>query len=91
MIKFKNIMKGCGLKLAALFFIILFSTSSGHAAQNFIELQIPCEINSQVKAILPNNEVVELGQVLSLPIKTNWPAYTASKWCDDATVCASAV
>ena len=118
-------MKGCGLKLAALFFIINFCVIShpsvsyadtptsatplchsvtspltgatrisrgGEAIQErYIELQIPCELNAQVKAILPNNEVVELGQVLSLPIKTNWPAYTASKWCDDATVCASAV
>ena len=59
--------------------------------RNFIELRIPCKVDSEVKAIMPAGEVVTLGNVLMTPIKTNWPAYTASKWCEPSTVCASAV
>ena len=34
---------------------------------------------------------INLGKVLMTPSKTNWPAYTASKWSENSTVCASAV
>ena len=56
-----------------------------------LELRIPCEVGAEVQAILPNDEIINLGRVLMTPVKTNWPAYTASKWCENATVCASAV
>ena len=36
-------------------------------------------------------EVIQLGQVLTVPTATNYPAYTASKWASPSTVCASAV
>jgi hypothetical protein len=42
-------------------------------------------------ATLPNGTVTELGVVRALPVKTNWPAYTASKWGVPQTVCATAV
>ena len=84
---FNNIFKSCAL-CAALFFIC---AGLCYADTRYIELQIPCEVNSQVKAILPNGENIELGKVLLTPVKANWPAYTASKWCDDSSVCASAV
>ena len=79
----------CCVLCAALFFI--FCVGLCYADERYIELQIPCEVNASVKAILPNGESIELGKVLLTPVKANWPAYTASKWCDDASVCASAV
>ena len=42
-------------------------------------------------ATLPDGSVTELGVVRALPVKTNWPAYTASKWGTPQTVCATAV
>jgi len=33
----------------------------------------------------------ELGVVRALPVRTNWPAFTASKWAPHQTVCATAV
>ena len=59
--------------------------------REYIELRVPCEINSQVQAIMPSGEVINLGRVLMTPAKTNWPAYTASKWSEPSTVCATAV
>ena len=56
-----------------------------------IELQIPCEIGGVVKAVMPKGEIIELGQVEKVPVKTNWPAYTASKWADNSSVSATAV
>jgi hypothetical protein len=44
-----------------------------------------------VTAVLPDGSAVELGRVRALPVKTNWPAYTASKWGTPGTVCATAV
>ena len=35
--------------------------------------------------------VAELGAVRALPVRTNWPAFTASKWAPPQTVTASAV
>ena len=60
-------------------------------AENFIEIKIPCSENSEVKAFLPGGEIIPLGRVLMTPSKTNWPAYTASKWSGKSSVCASAV
>jgi hypothetical protein len=42
-------------------------------------------------AALPNGAAAQLGKVSALPVKTNWPAYTASKWGIPQTVCATAV
>ena len=70
--------------------ILLFSAVTSHA-ENFLELRIPCNVGKNVIAILPAGEVITLGRVLMLPAKTNYPAYTASKWCTPSTVCASAV
>ncbi|MCR5347984.1 MAG: hypothetical protein K6E38_09450 [Fretibacterium sp.] len=61
------------------------------ADQRMLELRIPCRAGENVSAILPDGGTVILGKVLMTPVKTNWPAYTASKWCAPATVCASAV
>ncbi len=68
---------------------VLFCTI-GEAKAKTLELRIPCEVGAEVQAVL-NNKTINLGKVLMTPVKTNWPAYTASKWCENATVCASAV
>ena len=60
-------------------------------SEKFIEIKIPCKKNSDVKALMPNGEIITLGKVLMTPSKTNWPAYAASKWSGNSTVCASAV
>ncbi|MBQ7220122.1 MAG: hypothetical protein IJS28_03995 [Synergistaceae bacterium] len=71
--------------------LILLLWSSCAYAESFIELRIPCIIGSNVKAVMPHGEILTLGQVLKFPVKTNHPAYTASKWAAPSTVCASAV
>ena len=75
-------------KIFALMFLLL---SSRACAESFIELRIPCSPGEQVTAIMPHGDTLRLGQVLMIPAKTNWPAYTASKWSSPSTVCASAV
>ena len=71
---------------------VLFCVScSCYASEKFIEIQIPCRVNESVKVIMPNGEIVMPGKVLMTPSKTNWPAYTASKWSTPSSVCASAV
>lgn len=70
-------------------FVLLIASSS--CAEVFMELRIPCSVNSHVKAVMPTGEIITLGKVMTLPTKSNWPAYTASKWCEPSTVCASAV
>ena len=76
--------------LVAVILVLSFSSCSWSSA-SFIELRIPCEVNAQVRAIMPSGEKVSLGKVLMTPVKTNWPAYTASKWSTPSSVCASAV
>ena len=76
-------------KFLILIFIIL-NASCAYAGK-FIELRIPCSENSEVTAKMPEGEIISLGKVLMTPVKINYPAYTASKWCEPSTVCASAV
>ena len=71
-----------------IFALLIFNTQIFAAT---LELQIPYEIGSVVKAVLPYGEVIELGRVEKIPVKTNWPAYTASKWAENSTVSATAV
>jgi len=78
------------MKKLLLIFMILFASCSW-AEEKFIELRVPCKENSEAEAILPDGEKISLGRVLMTPSKTNWPAYTASKWSEKSSVCASAV
>ncbi|MBR1439266.1 MAG: hypothetical protein IJ587_12110 [Synergistaceae bacterium] len=75
--------------ILALSLMIIIASSS--FAENFIEIRIPCNEGGEVTAKLPEGEVVSLGKVIMIPSKTNWPAYTASKWASPSTVCATAV
>ena len=78
--------------LAFLFSVCLFSACAGASEdEKFIELRVPCVVGAGVTAIMPDGESIALGKVLMTPVKTNWPAYTASKWCEPSTVCATAV
>lgn len=80
------------LSALLLIFLLLWKVVlPGAAEERFLELRIPCRVGGEAGALLPNGEIVPLGRVLRLPVKTNWPAYTASKWCEPSTVCASAV
>ena len=74
-----------------LMLMILLFSSCAFAEEEFIELRVPCKENSEVKAILPNGEEISLGRVLMTPSKTNYPAYTASKWGENSSICATAV
>ena len=79
-------------KFSAILFLLLISYCvPADSQENFIELRVPCHKNSEVQAILPHGEKISLGRVLMTPSKTNYPAYTASKWSDESSVCASAV
>ena len=71
--------------------LILLLCASCACAEGMLELRIPCTVGGQVTALLPNSQPAVLGQVLNVPAKTNYPAYTASKWASPSTVCASAV
>ncbi|MBR1486882.1 MAG: hypothetical protein IJ597_06470 [Synergistaceae bacterium] len=71
--------------------LFLFFSTSVFADEKFIEIKIPCIENSEVKATLPEGEEISLGRVLMTPSKTNYPAYTASKWGENSSVCATAV
>lgn len=60
-------------------------------AKEVLLLRIPFEKGAEVTATLPNGTRANLGVVRTLPSKTTWPAYTASKWGVPGTVCATAV
>ncbi len=77
--------------LLSVVILLLASCSCAYCDNNFIELRVPCEVNAQVTAVMPSGEVIKLGRVLMTPVKTNWPAYTASKWTEPSSVCATAV
>ena len=74
-----------------MFALVLLMWSACAYAEGMLELRVPCVVGEQVTAILPKGEALELGEVLAIPAKTNYPAYTASKWASPSTVCASAV
>jgi hypothetical protein len=61
------------------------------AAPRVLVLRVPFEAGAMATALLPDGSIAELGRVRALPVKTNWPAYTASKWGTPGTVCAAAV
>jgi len=69
-------------------FILLYPLYS-HAAS--VKIMIPCEKGKEAIAVVNDGKTYDLGKVLSLPEKTQWPAYTASVWGEESTVCASAV
>lgn len=71
--------------------LIFLLTVSESSAENFIVIRIPCIVGKNVTAELPGGEVISLGRVNMTPSRTNWPAYTASKWASPSTVCATAV
>ena len=77
-------------KILALVLIFMLYVSSAEA-EGIIELRIPCEIGSSVVVKMPSGEAITLGRVLMVPARTNHPAYTASKWSEPSTVCATAV
>lgn len=70
---------------------MLMHSGADAAERDFIELRVPCSAGGTASAVMPDGGSVQLGRVMMTPSKTNWPAYTASKWCAPATVCASAV
>ena len=78
--------------LAVLLFLALLALPArGADRRETLELRVPMKVGESVTALMPDGSEVTLGRVLMTPVKTNWPAYTASKWCAPATVCATAV
>jgi hypothetical protein len=71
--------------------IVLAAANGAENTERIIELRVPCRAGAEATATLPDGTAVTLGNVLMTPVKTNHPAYTASKWCSPATVCATAV
>lgn len=71
--------------------LIFALTVSASYAESLIVLRIPCKPGSEVTATIPTGEIIPLGHVRMIPVRTNYPAYTASKWASPSTVCASAV
>ncbi len=79
------------LVIAIVLLVMILGFAGDVRAEKFIELRIPCVKNSQVTAKLPSGEIINLGEVAQIPVKENYPAYTASKWAAKSSVCASAV
>ena len=78
--------------LAALLLLALLALPArGADRRETLELRVPMKAGENVTALMPDGREVPLGRVLMTPVKTNWPAYTASKWCAPAMVCATAV
>ena len=78
--------------LAALLLLALLALPArGADRRETLELRVPMKAGENVMALMPDGREVPLGRGLMTPVKTNWPAYTASKWCAPATVCATAV
>ena len=86
----ETIKKGC-LFVFLTFLCALSAPLSAFAERDVLELRIPCRVGESACAVMPDGSTVPLGTVRRLPVKTNWPAYTASKWGTPGTVCASAV
>ena len=59
-------------------------------AGDVLTLRIPFQEGAMATAEFPGG-VTELGAVRALPVRTNWPAFTASMWAPPQTVCATAV
>lgn len=77
-------------KLLIIIFMFMLRAECA-CCEDFIELRIPCAVDSQVTAVMPSGENISLGRVIRTPSRTNHPAYTASKWATPSTVCATAV
>ena len=68
--------------------LVLFCGAAG--ASDLMILRIPFQEGAMATAEFPGG-TAELGKVRALPVRTNWPAFTASKWAPPQTVCATAV
>lgn len=77
--------------LLFVFAVFALQAAPAKAEPRTLELRIPCRVGSEVQALLPDGSTVLLGKVVRVPVKTNWPAYTASRWARPSAVCASAV
>ncbi|MDR1917130.1 MAG: hypothetical protein LBQ58_11215 [Synergistaceae bacterium] len=55
------------------------------------EVMIPFEEGGVARAYLPDGRGFDLGRVVKLPLRTQWPSYTASAWGKPGAVTASAV
>jgi hypothetical protein len=84
-------MKATGTICVLLF--LAFSASSAFSMEggDSLLLRVPFEKGAMASVTLPNGTTAELGVVRTLPSRTNWPAYTASRWGTPGTVCATAV
>jgi hypothetical protein len=78
------------LKRVLFFFTALILCRGAAGANERLIIRIPFQEGAMVTAEFPGG-VAELGTVRALPVKTNWPAFTASRWGTPQTVCASAV
>lgn len=71
---------------------IFLCTSAIFAAEaNEVVIEIPCKTGENVIAYVDGERSFDLGKVLKVPSGSRWPAYTASVWGTESTVCASAV
>lgn len=64
---------------------------SPSAADELFRIEVPFIEGAEVTATLPDGAVFPLGKVLTLPVRTRWPSYTASRWGKAGCVVASAV
>ena len=83
------------MKKIALIFALLAAFCGTASAEGVLVLRIPFQEGAMATDEFPGDaaelKIAELGAVRALPVKTNWPAYTASKWGTPQTVCATAV
>ena len=77
--------------IAALCLPLALLASAALGAERVLELRIPVSVGSEASVLMPDGTTVPMGVVRAVPVKLNWPAYTASKWGVPGTVCATAV
>ncbi len=70
---------------------LCFSNGSSWAADIEYSVVVPCHIDEQAYVRYSDGTVTQIGKILAVPQSSRWPSYTASKWAQPGTVCASAV
>ncbi|NLL37293.1 MAG: hypothetical protein GX256_07215 [Fretibacterium sp.] len=91
MLKMKILIKLDKVCFVLVFLSVLLLVSPALGEERVLELRIPVSVGAEARAVMPDGTERSLGVIRAIPVKTNWPAYTASKWGVPGAVCATAV
>lgn len=77
--------------IAVILICVFLSPFSSYAAESPYSIFIPCTVGNHAFIRYADGTKISVGEVKDIPKSTRWPSYTASKWGNTGTVCASAV